>query len=117
MKNWFNTNYHYLVPECNDASIIALSGDKIFKEYLEVKELGIETKPVLVGIFTLFKLIVFKDENTKELAKDKLLQAYIELLKKLNSLGVAWLELNEPYLVYDLNKKILLYLKNFTKNF
>lgn len=53
MKKWFNTNYHYLVPECDDASIIALSGDKIFKEYLEAKELGIETKPVLVEFYPL----------------------------------------------------------------
>ncbi|HEH5540509.1 TPA: 5-methyltetrahydropteroyltriglutamate--homocysteine S-methyltransferase [Campylobacter coli] len=115
MKKWFNTNYHYLVPGCDDASIIALSGDKIFKEYLEAKELGIETKPVLVGIFTLFKLIAFKDENTKELAKDKLLQAYIELLKKLNSLGVAWLELDEPYLVYDLNQEDIALFEEFYK--
>lgn len=115
MKKWFNTNYHYLVPECDDASIIALNGDKIFKEYLEAKELGIETKPVLVGIFTLFKLIAFKDENTKELTKDKLLQAYIELLKKLNSLGVAWLELDEPYLVYDLNQEDIALFEEFYK--
>lgn len=115
MKKWFNTNYHYLVPECDDANIIALSGDKIFKEYLEAKELGIETKPVLVGIFTLFKLIAFKDENTKQLAKDKLLQAYIELLKKLNSLGVAWLELDEPYLVYDLNQEDIALFEEFYK--
>ncbi|EAI5930571.1 5-methyltetrahydropteroyltriglutamate--homocysteine S-methyltransferase [Campylobacter coli] len=115
MKKWFNTNYHYLVPECDDTSIIALSGDKIFKEYLEAKELGIETKPVLVGIFTLFKLIAFKDENTKELAKDKLLQAYIKLLKKLNSLGVAWLELDEPYLVYDLNQEDIALFEEFYK--
>ncbi len=115
MKKWFNTNYHYLVPECDDASIIALNGDKIFKEYLEAKELGIETKPVLVGIFTLFKLIAFKDENTKELAKDKLLQAYIELLKKLNSLGIAWLELDEPYLVYDLNQEDIALFEEFYK--
>ncbi|HEE9107961.1 TPA: 5-methyltetrahydropteroyltriglutamate--homocysteine S-methyltransferase [Campylobacter coli] len=115
MKKWFNTNYHYLVPEYDDASIIALSGDKIFKEYLEAKELGIETKPVLVGIFTLFKLIAFKDENTKQLAKDKLLQAYIELLKKLNSLGVAWLELDEPYLVYDLNQEDIALFEEFYK--
>lgn len=115
MKKWFNTNYHYLVPECDDASIIALNGDKIFKEYLEAKELDIETKPVLVGIFTLFKLIAFKDENTKELAKDKLLQAYIELFKKLNSLGVAWLELDEPYLVYDLNQEDIALFEEFYK--
>ncbi len=68
-----------------------------------------------MGIFTLFKLIAFKDENTKQLAKDKLLQAYIELLKKLNSLGVAWLELDEPYLVYDLNQEDIALFEEFYK--
>ncbi|MBM0636675.1 5-methyltetrahydropteroyltriglutamate--homocysteine S-methyltransferase [Campylobacter sp. VicNov18] len=107
MKKWFNTNYHYLVPECDDANAIALVGDKIFKEYLEAKELGIETKPVLIGIFTLFKLINFKDEKTKELAKEKLLKAYEELLTKLNTLKVQWLQFDEPYLVYDLDQNDL----------
>ena len=113
MKKWFNTNYHYLVPECDDAGAIALSGDKIFKEYLEAKEQGIETKPVLVGIFTLFKLIAFKDESTKNLAKEKLLEAYIELLKKLNELKIQWLELDEPYLVYDLSKEDIALFEEF----
>ncbi|MFQ6341576.1 5-methyltetrahydropteroyltriglutamate--homocysteine S-methyltransferase [Campylobacter sp. VTCC 70190] len=115
MKKWFNTNYHYLVPECDDAELIALSGDKIFKEYLEAKEQGIESKPVLIGIFTLFKLIAFKDEATQKLAQKKLLKAYIELFEKLNSLGVKWLELDEPYLVYDLEPKDLELFEEFYK--
>lgn len=115
MKKWFNTNYHYLVPECDDAELIALSGDKIFKEYLEAKEQGIESKPVLIGIFTLFKLIAFKDEATQKLAQKKLLKAYIELFEKLNSLGVKWLELDEPYLVYDLKPKDLELFEEFYK--
>lgn len=57
------------MPECDNADIIALTGDKIFKEYLEAKELGIESKPVLIGIFTLFKLIAFKDEKLKNSPK------------------------------------------------
>ncbi|MDL0109398.1 5-methyltetrahydropteroyltriglutamate--homocysteine S-methyltransferase [Campylobacter felis] len=115
MKKWFNTNYHYLVPECDSAELIALSGDKIFKEYLEAKEQGIETKPVLVGIFTLFKLIAFKDESTQKLAQKKLLNAYLELFEKLNDLGVQWLELDEPYLVYDLSEKDLALFDEFYK--
>ncbi len=113
MKKWFNTNYHYLVPECDNADIIALTGDKIFKEYLEAKELGIESKPVLIGIFTLFKLIAFKDEKTQKLAKEKLLNAYIELFDKLNELKVTWLELDEPYLVYDLSKEDIALFEEF----
>lgn len=107
------SNYHYLVPECDNADIIALTGDKIFKEYLEAKELDIESKPILIGIFTLFKLIAFKDEKTQKLAKEKLLNAYIELFDKLNELKVTWLELDEPYLVYDLNKEDIALFEEF----
>ncbi|MCX2682558.1 5-methyltetrahydropteroyltriglutamate--homocysteine S-methyltransferase [Campylobacter sp. MIT 21-1685] len=115
MKKWFNTNYHYLVPECDDANSIALTGNKILKEYEEAKALGIETKPVLVGIFTLFKLTKFKDESTKKLAKEKLAQAYKDLLLKLNDLGVQWLQIDEPYLVYDLQKDEIELFENFYK--
>ena len=59
MKKWFNTNYHYIVPEFEDDIKIELTGTKPFDEYLEAKQLGIETKPVLVGPFTLLKLIRF----------------------------------------------------------
>ena len=83
MKKWFNTNYHYLVPECDDAEAISLVGDKIFSEFQEAKEQGINAKPVLVGIFTLFKLINFIDESAKEKAKEKLVKAYIALFEKL----------------------------------
>lgn len=115
MKKWFNTNYHYLVPECDDASSIALVGDKIFKEYEEAKALGFETKPVLVGIFTLFQLTKFKDNSTKKLAKEKLIQAYKELLRKLDNLGVQWLQIDEPYLVYDLGQDEINLFEEFYK--
>lgn len=69
MKKWFNTNYHYLVPECDNADIIALTGDKIFKEYLEAKELGIESKPVLIGIFTLLSSLPLKMKKLKNSPK------------------------------------------------
>ncbi|NDJ27726.1 5-methyltetrahydropteroyltriglutamate--homocysteine S-methyltransferase [Campylobacter sp. MIT 12-8780] len=104
MKKWFNTNYHYLVPECDDAQSIALVGDKPFKEYDEAKEFGIEAKVVISGIFTFFKLINFSDESTQAKAKEKLVLAYTEFLNKLNEKGVKWVQFDEPYLVYDLTK-------------
>lgn len=115
MKKWFNTNYHYLVPECDDAEAISLVGDKIFSEFQEAKEQGINAKPVLVGIFTLFKLINFIDENTKEKAKEKLVKAYIALFEKLNLLGAEWVQLDEPYLVYDLDEKEIALFEEFYK--
>ena len=57
MKKWFNTNYHYLVPECDDATLIKLNATKILSEYDEAKALGIEPKVALTGLFTFYKLI------------------------------------------------------------
>src|SRR5690606_1187952 len=53
MKKWFNTNYHYMVPEISDTTDIRLVGSKVFDEYLEAKQLNIETKPLLIGPVTL----------------------------------------------------------------
>ena len=56
MKKWFNTNYHYIVPEVEDDTVIKLSADKLLNEYKEAKELGITTKPVIAGPYTVLKL-------------------------------------------------------------
>ena len=55
MKKWFNTNYHYIVPEVEDDTVIKLSGNKLWNEYIEAKALGIETKPVVIGAYTMLK--------------------------------------------------------------
>ena len=57
MKKWFNTNYHYMVPEIDDNTEIKLAGTKPFDEFAEAKALGITTKPVIIGVFTLLKLL------------------------------------------------------------
>ena len=56
MKKWFNTNYHYIVPELEDDTVIGLTGNKLWEEYAEAKALGVETKPVVIGAYTLLKL-------------------------------------------------------------
>ena len=53
MKKWFNTNYHYIVPEVEDEMMIELKGNKLFAEYHEAKELEITTKPTVIGAYTL----------------------------------------------------------------
>lgn len=103
MKKWFNTNYHYLVPECDDVSLIKLNHSKILNEYKEAKELGIEAKVVISGLFTFYKLINFANDGLKNEALSRLKQCYIELLTELNKEGVKWLQFDEPYLVYDLS--------------
>lgn len=103
MKKWFNTNYHYMVPELEDGTKIAVSSGKIFDEYEEAKALGIQTKPVLVGPFTLLKLTRFVDEAKPEDYADDLAAAYLEVLQRCGALGAAWVQFDEPYLVHDLS--------------
>ena len=55
MKKWFNTNYHYIVPQFDDDTEVRLRGSKIFDEYKEAKSLGLETKPVIIGPFYISK--------------------------------------------------------------
>ena len=59
MKKWFNTNYHYLVPEIDDDTVIALTGSKPLDEFVEAKELGVDSKVALIGPFTFLKLAKF----------------------------------------------------------
>ena len=66
MKKWFNTNYHYIVPEVEDEMVIELKGNKLFAEYHEAKELGITTKPTVIGAYTLLKLCRYT--GTKKMA-------------------------------------------------
>ena len=103
MKKWFNTNYHYMVPELEDGTKIAVSSEKIFDEYKEAKALGIQTKPVLVGPFTLLKLTRFVGEAKAGDYADDLAEAYSEVLKRCGALGAAWVQFDEPYLVHDLS--------------
>lgn len=102
MKKWFNTNYHYLVPEIDDGTELKLVGTKIFDEYLEAKALGVETKPVIHGAFTLLKLARFTGTKKADAFVDAAAQAYADILAKANALGVQWLQIDEPYLVFDL---------------
>ena len=103
MKKWFNTNYHYMVPEIEDTTEICLAGEKPFAEYAEAKALGVPAKLVLIGPFTFLKLARFTGEKTLFDFVEDTVKAYCDYLAKLNELGAAWAELDEPYLVKDLS--------------
>lgn len=105
MKKWFNTNYHYIVPEVEDDMQIALKGVKPFEEYLEAKACGIETKPVVTGAYTLLKSLRFT--GTKKIAdiREDVAGAYREILKKFGELGAKWVQFDEPALVLDLTQE------------
>lgn len=107
MKKWFNTNYHYIVPKFEKETNIFVSGDKLFKEYYEAKALGIDTRPVLIGPFTLLQLSEFEPGTDRKKITDQLITAYGEILDKLKDLGAEWIQLDEPSLVKDLTTEEL----------
>ena len=105
MKKWFNTNYHYIVPEVDDDTEIKLTGVKPITEYKEAKEFGVETKVQLIGPFTFLKLARYTGEKTIDDFSDKLAGEYAALLEKIGTEGAEWVQLDEPYLVRDLSDK------------
>lgn len=105
MKKWFNTNYHYIVPEIEEDTKIKLNLDKPFDEYIEARNAGIQTKPVLIGAFTFLKLAVYHGGKTDEDFAPQVINAYIEILHKFAKLGAEWIQLDEPGLVTDLKDK------------
>ncbi|MBO4927143.1 MAG: 5-methyltetrahydropteroyltriglutamate--homocysteine S-methyltransferase [Clostridiales bacterium] len=111
MKKWFNTNYHYIVPEIDDDTKICLSGKKPVEELLEAKNQGVKTKVVLTGPFTLLKLARYTGKKTAEDFALPLVSAYDELLSELAASGAEWIQFDEPYLVRDLLKKDILLFK------
>ena len=103
MKKWFNTNYHYNVPEIDDAAEVALVGTKPLDEYLEAKAAGIETKPVVLGPFTLLHVANFTGARQLADVAEPLAAAYVDLLSRLADAGAAWVQFDEPWLVRDLD--------------
>ena len=103
MKKWFNTNYHYLVPEIDEDAEIKLAGTKPFDEYAEAQKAGVETKPAIIGAFTFLKLARCAGTKKPGDYLDSVADAYGEILNRFNSLGTAWVQFDEPYLVTDLS--------------
>ena len=104
MKKWFNTNYHYLVPEIDDDATLQLRSTAFLDGYRQAKSLGITTKPVLVGPFTFLKLADFTGRKGIEDVLDEVVNAYAAAFQAAKEEGVSWLQLDEPYLVYDLSE-------------
>jgi 5-methyltetrahydropteroyltriglutamate--homocysteine methyltransferase len=104
MTKWFDTNYHYLVPEFTVDQIFRLASTKILDEYLEAKALGIETRPVLLGPVTYLSLGKARGETFDPLTLlPRLLPVYAEILRALESAGATWIQIDEPCLVMDLS--------------
>lgn len=106
MKKWFNTNYHYIVPQFTADTDVKLAGTKIFDEFVEAKEDGTITRPVLVGPFTLLQLSEFHG-CVKEDFVGAFIEAYARIFNQLEDLGANWIQLDEPSLVKDLDEREL----------
>ncbi|MFC5863737.1 5-methyltetrahydropteroyltriglutamate--homocysteine S-methyltransferase [Acidicapsa dinghuensis] len=104
MTKWFDTNYHYLVPEWSEGLSFVVDMTKLLNEVREARELGIETRPVLIGPLTL--LLLGKDVadgfDSLSLA-DRLIEAYGTVLARLAEEKVEWVQIDEPVLATDLS--------------
>ena len=102
MTKWFDTNYHYIVPEFEPGQTFRLSSSKPVDEFLEAKALGIQTKPVLIGPVTFLLLGKTRTARFDRLALlDALLPVYAEVLSRLGASGATWVQLDEPCLALD----------------
>jgi 5-methyltetrahydropteroyltriglutamate--homocysteine methyltransferase len=105
MVKWFDSNYHYVRPTFSHSTQFKLNGEKPVAEYLEAKELGIETRPVLIGPVS-YLYLGKADKDSLDLEPitllEKLLPVYAEILKKLADAGAKSVQIDEPALVLDL---------------
>ena len=107
MTKWFDTNYHYIVPEFTRNQQFSLTYNKAAAEFSEALKLGIKTKPVLIGPVTYLLLGKEKEAgfNRIELL-DRLLPVYIEILRELERLGAEYVQIDEPFLNTDLRAEV-----------
>ena len=103
MTKWFDTNYHYIVPEFKSDQEFKLSSNKIFDEYTEAKRAGITTRPVIIGPVTYLSLGKRDDNGDTMELLDKILPVYKKIFQKLSDMNVDWVQLDEPYLTLDLS--------------
>ena len=107
MTKWFDTNYHYLVPELKSDQKFKISSQKPFEEFKEAQSAGYKTKPVLLGPITFLLLSKSTEgKNTLDLL-DNLLPVYLKIVKKLNDLGAEWIQIDEPIFVKDLDEGVV----------
>ena len=106
MTKWFDTNYHYIVPEFRAETTFQISATKIFDEFSEALALGIHAKPVLIGPVTYLSLGKSQEAGFDPFSLlDELITVYEEILRKLAALGATWIQLDEPILALDLSDR------------
>jgi len=106
MTKWFDTNYHYIVPELHAGQRFQLTANKPLNEWSEARALGLDARPVLLGPVSFLRLAKTVDGSDALNLLDALIPVYAELLERLAQAGVAWVQLDEPCLVQDLDSRI-----------
>ena len=103
MTKWFDTNYHYLVPEIGPETNFSLSSSRFVDQFVEARDAGFLTRPVIVGPVTFLALAKASDEAGAEFSPlsrlEDVLPVYVELLTALRAAGAEWVQLDEPALV------------------
>jgi 5-methyltetrahydropteroyltriglutamate--homocysteine methyltransferase len=104
MTKWFNTNYHYIVPEINPDTQFSLNNGKLMSELAQAESLGIETRPVILGPVSFLLLSKSVQDGFSPLSKiSDLLPFYKRLFRTLSQNKVKWIQVDEPFLNTDLN--------------
>ncbi|MEW5904106.1 MAG: 5-methyltetrahydropteroyltriglutamate--homocysteine S-methyltransferase [Pseudomonadota bacterium] len=103
MTKWFDTNYHYIVPEFTVATEFKLDATRLLEQLDEAKAQGVKAKPVIIGPVTYLWIGKAKDDSDKLALLERLLPVYAELLEQLATQGVEWVQIDEPVLVTELD--------------
>ena len=103
MTKWFDTNYHYIVPEFSAETQFKLDSTRLLAQLAQARQLGVKAKPVLIGPVTYLWLGKAKDDSDKLALLSRLLPVYAQLLQQLAGQGVEWLQIDEPILVTELD--------------
>ncbi len=103
MTKWFDTNYHYIVPEFTAQTEFKLDASNLLEQVAEAQNTGIKAKPVIIGPLTYLWLGKIKDGSNKLNLLKRILPAYKTLLAQLAKAGVAWVQIDEPALVTELD--------------
>ena len=102
MTKWFDTNYHYMVPELHAGQSFQLTSNRPLEAFLEARALGIHTRPVILGPITFLKLAKTRDGSDAFDLLGRLVAVYARILGELADAGVDWVQIDEPCLVLDL---------------
>ncbi len=105
MTKWFDTNYHYIVPEFDCNTQFSLHAENLLQQIKEAKSLGYKIKPVMIGPVSYLWLGKSKDSTNKLELLESLLPVYLELLNQLHAENIEWVQIDEPALVMNLSRE------------